>query len=282
LIVIEAALTLRPFGSRQSTQPNSNLSVMDYKPVVAVILAAGKGKRMKSDLPKVLHKLGGRPMVEYVIQTAKEVGVEKIILVVGHKWEKTQKLLKHLPVEFVIQDEQLGTGHAVMQTKDRLSDFDGDILVLCGDVPLLKSSTVKKLLEEHKTKKAKATVLTAIIEDPSGYGRIIRNKDGMVEKIVEDKDATVDEKKVKEINTGTFCFDSKSLFSVLGKITTDNKQGEYYLTDVLDLLRKENLPIWAVVAANSQETLGINSQEELEKMEQILLASYSGQTRLSP
>jgi len=237
---------------------------------------------MKSDLPKVLHKLGGKPMVEYVVETAKKVGVEKIILVIGHQWEKTRKLLKHLPVEFVIQREQLGTGHAVLQAKDHLVNFDGDILVLCGDVPLLTSNTVKRLLEEHRSKGVAATVLTSIVDDPSGYGRIIRNKDGKVEKIVENKDASGEEKKVKEINTGTFCFDCKSLFSVLGKITTDNKQGEYYLTDVLELSRKENLPIWAVVAPNPQETLGINSQEELERMEKILSASSSGQTALLP
>ncbi|MCK4385968.1 MAG: NTP transferase domain-containing protein, partial [candidate division Zixibacteria bacterium] len=188
------------------------ITMKDSRRIVAVILAAGKGERMKSDLPKVLHKLGGKPMVEYVVETAKNVGVEKIILVVGYKWELTQKSLKYLSdgsfgkVEFVIQKKQLGTGHAVLQTRDHFSNFDGDILVLCGDVPLLTSNTVKRLLGEHRTKKAKATVLTAIVEDPSGYGRIIRNKDKMVEKIVEDKDATSDEKKVKEINTGTFCF----------------------------------------------------------------------------
>jgi bifunctional UDP-N-acetylglucosamine pyrophosphorylase/glucosamine-1-phosphate N-acetyltransferase len=254
----------------------------DSKPIVAVILAAGKGKRMKSDLPKVLHKLGGKPMVEYVVETAKKVGVERIILVVGHKREKTQEYLKHLDVEFVIQEEQLGTGHAVLQTKDLLSDFDGDILILCGDMPLLRSRTVKKLLEEHRTKKAVATVLTAILEDPSGYGRIIRDEKGMVKKIVEDKDASADEKKVKEINTGTFCFDSRSLFSVLDKITPDNKQKEYYLTDALELLRKQNWPIWAVIAPNPQEGVGINSQEELEKMEEILGAESSGQTTFPP
>ncbi len=261
---------------------------MIRRPVVAVILAAGKGKRMKSDLPKVLHKLRGKPMVEYVVETAKKVGVEKTILVIGHRWQITQDSLDYLchgsfgKVEFVVQKEQLGTGHALLQAKDHLSDFDGDILVLCGDVPLLKAGTVERLLEEHRRKKAAATVLTAIVKDPSGYGRIIRNNEGMVEKIVEDKDASADEKKVKEFNTGTFCFDSKSLLWVLDKITTDNRQGEYYLTDALELLKKENLPIWAVVAANPQETLGINSQEELDKMEQILSTSSSGQTTVLP
>jgi bifunctional UDP-N-acetylglucosamine pyrophosphorylase/glucosamine-1-phosphate N-acetyltransferase len=261
---------------------------MDTRPVLALILAAGKGKRMKSDLPKVLHKLGGKPMVEYVVETAKDVGVEKTVLVIGYKWELTRDSLRYLAsgsygkVEFVVQEEQLGTGHAVLQAKDHLSGFGGDLLVLCGDVPLLTSNTVKKLLEEHRTKKARATVLTAIIDDPSGYGRIIRDKDGMVEKIVEDKDASADEKKVKEFNTGTFCFDNQSLLSVLDRITADNRQGEYYLTDVLELLKEDNLPAWAVVAADPRETLGINSQEELEKMEQILSAPSSGQTSVLP
>jgi bifunctional UDP-N-acetylglucosamine pyrophosphorylase/glucosamine-1-phosphate N-acetyltransferase len=167
-----------------------------------------------------------------------------------------------------------------MQAKDHLANFDGDVLILCGDMPLLKSDTVRRLLEEHRRKKAVATVLTAILEDPSGYGRIIRDEKGMVQKIVEEGDASADEKKVKEINTGTFCFDNKSLFSVLNNITPDNKQGEYYLTDALELLRKKNFPIWAVVASNPQEGLGINSQEELEIMEEILLAESSGQTTL--
>jgi len=255
---------------------------MHPKPPVAVILAAGKGERMKSDLPKVLHKLGGKPMVEYVINTAKKAGVERIILVVGHKWEQAQNSLKHLKVEFVIQKEQLGTGHAVLQTQKLLSDFEGDVLILCGDVPLLRLDTLKKLLKEHRRKKVAATVLTAILEDPSGYGRIIRDQRGMVQEIVEEKDASADQKKIKEINTGTFAFDRASLFSVLEKVTADNKQGEYYLTDTLMLLQDQSLPIWGVVASDPLETLGINSPEELIRVEKILLARQVSQTKVSP
>ncbi len=234
---------------------------------------------MKSDLPKVLHRLDGKPMVEYVIDTAKQVGAKKIILVVGHKWRLAQNSLKHVEVEFVIQREQLGTGHAVLQTQRLLSDYEGDVLILCGDVPLLRVDTLKKLLKEHRKKKAVATVLTAILEDPTGYGRIIRDLKGMVQRIVEDKDASADQKKIKEINTGTFCFDSASLFSVLDKVTNDNKQREYYLTDTLKLLRDQKLPIWGMVATHPLETLGINSTKELNKVEKILLSQRLNQTQ---
>jgi bifunctional UDP-N-acetylglucosamine pyrophosphorylase/glucosamine-1-phosphate N-acetyltransferase len=255
---------------------------MRSNPPVAVILGAGKGKRMKSDLPKVLHQLGGKPMVEYVINATKKAGVERIILVVGHNWEQTQNSLKHLKAEFVIQKEQLGTGHAVLQTKRLLSDFEGDVLILCGDVPLLRAETLKKLLKEHRKKKAAATVLTAILEDPSGYGRIIRDQRVMVQEIVEEKDASADQKRVKEINTGTFVFDRASLFSVLEKITADNKQGEYYLTDTLKLLQDQKLPIWAMAAPDPLETLGVNSPEELKRVEKILLSRRFNQTKVSP
>lgn len=237
---------------------------------------------MKSDLPKVLHKLGGKPMVEYVVNTAKKLGVKRIILVVGHKGNQTQESLKHLEVEFAVQEEQLGTGHAVLQTKELLSDFDGDVLILCGDVPLLKADTLKKLLEEHRKKKVSATVLTALLEDPSHYGRIIRNEQGMVQEIVEAKDASADQKNIKEINTGIFCFDRRALFSVLEGITNKNKQGEYYLTDAVKLLRERNLPVRGMVTPDPAETLGINSPEELKKMEKILFKRQSSQTKVSP
>lgn len=245
---------------------------MRSKPPVAVILAAGKGKRMKSDLPKVLHKVGGRPMVEYVVDTTRQLGIKRIILVVGHRWEQAKDYLESLPAELVLQREQLGTGHAVLQVRGLLSGYQGDLLILCGDVPLLRAETLKDLLQQHRKRKAAATVLTSILEDPSGYGRIIRDKQGMVQEIVEDKDASADQKKVKEINTGTFCFDKASLFSVLKKVTKDNEQGEYYLTDTLKLLLRQNRPVWAVVASDPSETLGINSPEELKEVDRILSA----------
>jgi len=233
-------------------------------------LAAGKGKRMKSRLPKVLHQLAGKPMVEYVVDAARAAGVVKIILVIGHKWERMYDYLKSLKVEFVVQEEQLGTGHAVLQAKELLSDFEGDVFILCGDVPALKPATLRNLLEEHRAHRAAATVLTAVPKDPSGYGRIIRDDKGGVQGIVEDKDASADQKNIGEINTGTFCFDKADLFSVLELVNNDNEQGEYYLTDTLKLLLDRGLPVRAVVVADPRETLGVNSPDELEAMEEFL------------
>ena len=226
--------------------------------------------------------MGGKPMVEYVIDTAKQLEAKRIILVVGYKWEQTQKLIERYKVEFVVQKEQLGTGHAVLQTKKLLSDFEGAVLILYGDVPLLTQSTINRLMQEHREKRAAVTVLTAILENPSAYGRIIRDGNGMVQEIVEVKDASADQKKVKEINTGIYCFDKKALFSVLDKITNHNQQGEYYLTDAIKLLRERNLPVWGMVTTDPTETLGINSPEELQKMEKILLKRRSSQTRVFP
>jgi bifunctional UDP-N-acetylglucosamine pyrophosphorylase/glucosamine-1-phosphate N-acetyltransferase len=245
-------------------------NIMHSKPPVTVILAAGKGKRMNSDLPKVLLPLGGKPMVEYVIETARQIGSERIILVVGHKWEQARNLLKHLKVEFVVQEEQLGTGHAVLQTKELLSDYRGDVLILCGDVPLLRTETLKRLLSEHRAKKVAATVLTAMFDNPTGYGRVVRSESGQVQKIVEDKDASAEEKRVREINTGTFCFDRVALFSVLGQVTNDNEQGEYYLTDTVKLLLNQKRTVWAVEAEDPSETVGINSNQEFQKAKEIL------------
>ena len=254
----------------------------ETKSIAVVILAAGKGTRMNSDLPKVMHKMGGKPMVEYVIQTAGRLKAKRIILVVGHKWEQTKDLIDRYKVEFVIQEEQLGTGHAVMQTQKLLSDFNGDVLILYGDVPLLTAETLNKLLEEHRKKKAAATILTSILDDPSHYGRIIRDKRGMVQEIVEVKDASADQIKVKEINTGIICFDRLALFSALKHIKNDNQQREYYLTDAIKIIREQNLPVGGLVTADPVETLGINSPEELDRMERILLERQTRQTKVSP
>jgi bifunctional UDP-N-acetylglucosamine pyrophosphorylase/glucosamine-1-phosphate N-acetyltransferase len=255
---------------------------MQLKSIAAVIMAAGKGTRMKSELPKVLHKLGEKPMVEYVVEAARAAEAERILLVIGHKWEQAKEALKHLPVEFVLQSEQLGTGHAVLQTEELLADFEGDVLVLSGDVPLLRANTVERLLGEHRQKEASATVLTAILDDPSGYGRVVRDERGLVKEIVEEKDADADQKRIREINTGTFCFDRFSLFSALSMLSNDNEQGEYYLPDTLKLLREEGLPVWAVVVADPRETLGINSEQELREMERLLLAGGLDQTANPP
>lgn len=237
--------------------------------LVTVILAAGKGTRMKSKLPKVLHKAGGKSMVQHVIDAAKAAGAKRNIVVTGFGGEMVREALG-AQAEFAEQTEQLGTGHAVLQTADLLAGETGTVMVLCGDTPLLTGDLLKKLYDEHVAAGAKATVLTAIMPDATGYGRIIRMADGSVEKIVEHKDATDAEREVKEVNSGIYCFDAVALFESLKKVTNDNAQGEYYLPDVLEILQKQGEKIWAVAADDYESTLGINSRLQLAGAEKIL------------
>ncbi len=237
--------------------------------LVSVILAAGKGTRMKSSLPKVLHRVGGKPMLQHVLDAAKAAGTKRSIVVTGFGGETVREAIGE-QAEFVTQEEQLGTGHAVLQTKPLLQDESGTIMVLCGDTPLLTGDLLKKLYDAHVEAGAKATVLTAILPDPAGYGRVIHMEDGSVEKIVEHKDATEEERKVREVNSGIYCFDAKDLFAALGEVGNDNAQGEYYLPDVLEILRKQGKKIWSVAAEDYEETLGINSRLQMAKAEKIL------------
>lgn len=237
--------------------------------LVTVILAAGKGTRMKSALPKVLHAAGGKPMLQHVLDAAKEAGARRNIVVTGFGGDVVEQAMQG-QAEFVTQAEQLGTGHAVMQTKDLLSDETGTVMVLCGDTPLLTGELLKKLYDAHTEAGAKATVLTAVMPDATGYGRIIRSADGSVEKIVEHKDASEEERKVREVNSGIYCFDAKALFDALSKVTNDNVQGEYYLPDVLEILKDKGEKIWAVAADDYECTLGINSRQQLASAEKIL------------
>lgn len=237
--------------------------------LVTVILAAGKGTRMKSKLPKVLHKAGGKTMLQHVIDAAKAAGAKRNIVVTGFGGEMVREAIGN-QAEFVTQTEQLGTGHAVLQTKELLKDETGTVMVLCGDTPLLTGALLKKLYDEHVAAAAKATVLTAIMPDATGYGRIIRSADGSVEKIVEHKDATEEERKVREVNSGIYCFAAKDLFEALSHVTNDNAQGEYYLPDVLEILKKKGEKIWAVAADDYEDTLGINSRLQLAGAEKIL------------
>lgn len=240
--------------------------------LAAIILAAGKGTRMKSDLPKVFHEILGEPMLSYVIKTVSKLKPAKILVVVGHQRHLIIDFYKDWPaVEFVVQAEQLGTGHAVMMAEPKLREFSGQVLVLAGDVPLISEQTMRQLVEFNIKNKAAATDLTAILDDAGNYGRIIRGPDHQIIRIVEKKDALPEELKIKEINTGTFCFEKSALFTALKEVKAENAQKEYYLTDTVHILKKMGRPVYAFPAANPAETLGINTREELVEIEKLLL-----------
>jgi bifunctional UDP-N-acetylglucosamine pyrophosphorylase/glucosamine-1-phosphate N-acetyltransferase len=234
----------------------------------AVVLAAGKGKRMKSDLPKVLHPIHDRPMVQILLDTLRKMSFERIAVVIGHKGQMVEEALADYPIDFVWQREQLGTGHAVMMAEPQLKDFEGTILVAAGDVPFLSETSINKLFEIHEYAGAAATCLSAIVDDPTGYGRIVRieGTDRMAG-IVEHKDADEDIRKIREINTGTLCFDAKTLFETLHQLKNDNAQGEYYLTDCVKILHGQGKTVSVVCADNSDEVLGVNSVEQLKDLE---------------
>lgn len=237
--------------------------------LVTIILAAGKGTRMKSSHPKVLHQVCGKAMVRHVLDAAEAAGSKRNIIVVGFGADEVRTELGNA-AEVVMQAEQLGTGHAVLQAEPLLRDERGTVMVLCGDTPLLTGALVKRLYEEHVKAGAKATVLTAVMPDATGYGRVIRTAAGDVEKIVEHKDATEEERAVQEVNSGIYCFEKEALFSALKNVGCDNAQGEYYLPDVLSILRERGEKIWAVAADDYEETLGVNSRLHLAQAEKIL------------
>ena len=237
--------------------------------LVTIILAAGKGTRMKSSHPKVLHQVCGKAMVRHVLDAAEAAGSKRNIIVVGFGADEVRAELGNA-AEVVVQAEQLGTGHAVLQAEPLLRDASGTVMVLCGDTPLLTGALVKRLYEEHEKAGAKATVLTAVMPDATGYGRVIRTAAGDVEKIVEHKDATEEERAVQEVNSGIYCFEKEALFSALKNVGCDNAQGEYYLPDVLSILRERGEKIWAVAADDYEETLGVNSRLHLAQAEKIL------------
>ena len=237
--------------------------------LVAVILAAGKGTRMHSKYPKVLHKVGGKPMLQHVIDAADLAGATEKIIIVGHGAELVEEMVG-TQGKIVLQSEQLGTGHALMQTKAALADFKGTALILCGDTPLLDGRELAKFCAAHQASGAAATVMTTIMEDPTGYGRIIRDAAGNVAGIVEQKDATEAQKAIKEINTGIYCFECPEIFGVLATLTNNNAQGEYYLTDVLAKLYAAGAKVGGVVTAASTMVMGINSRKQLAEAEHVM------------
>ncbi|WP_143317542.1 bifunctional UDP-N-acetylglucosamine diphosphorylase/glucosamine-1-phosphate N-acetyltransferase GlmU [Clostridium sp. HBUAS56017] len=234
----------------------------------ALVLAAGQGKRIKSDIPKVLHKVCGKEMVNHVIDNMRNANIEDVNVIIGKGAELVKKETENRNVSYSLQEEQLGTGHAVKCAKEFLEGKDGVVAIFAGDAPLTKIETINNLMEEHILKKNSATLLSAYVEDPTGYGRIIRDGDEVV-KIVEHKDCNEEELKVNEMNAAMYCFDIKDLLSSLEKLSNDNNQGEYYLTDVIGILKNEGKRIGAVVT-DYEDTIGVNSRVQLAEAEEIL------------
>ena len=235
----------------------------------SVILAAGMGTRMKSKMPKVLHKVCGKPLSKWVIDASEAAGADKVCAVVGHKAETVKEVLGDV-CEFALQAEQKGTGHAVMQAIDVIKNSKGEVVILNGDTPLITAETTNKAIEYHKNNGNQATVITAILDDATGYGRIVRDNDGSVLKIVEQKDASKEEKKINEVNSGMYVFDAQSLVYALDKITPNNAQGEYYLTDTLEILLSAGKKIGGYAISDNDEIRGINDRVQLNEAEKIM------------
>ncbi len=246
-----------------------NVMVSSNQSVKALVLAAGKGVRMKSDLPKVLHQLAGKPLVMHVLENLKAAGIADIIAVVGYRGEMVQETVDTFAT-IVWQKEQLGTGHAVMQAENALKGFDGGVVVACGDVPLMKPETFRAAIDEGRREHVRAVVVTMQLDNPFGYGRIIRDENGNIARIVEEKDANEEDKRIKEVNTGTYYFDAKLLFEGLSTVGTDNAQKEYYLPDVIQYIRQEGYLVKPLLLKDPLEGAGINSKEELQRIEEMI------------
>lgn len=232
---------------------------------------------MQSDLPKVLHPVAGRAMIHWVLDACEQAGVSRSVVVIGHQAERVRaELAARDRVSFVEQTEQLGTGHAVMQAEAAFSDFDGDVLVLCGDGPLIRPETLNQILKVHRETAAAATLATAILDDASGYGRIVRDEQGTFAAIVEDKDATAEQLKIKEVNPSYYCFDAESLFSALAKTDNHNAKGEYYITDVFSILRAADQTVSVIAAVPSEDIYSINTPSQLAEVDTILRDRLAG------
>ncbi|MBM7582452.1 bifunctional UDP-N-acetylglucosamine pyrophosphorylase/glucosamine-1-phosphate N-acetyltransferase [Caldicoprobacter guelmensis] len=236
------------------------------KQVFSVILAAGEGTRMKSNRPKVLHQVCGYPIIEYVVRVASEVSDDLPVVVVGHKAEEVKQYLGDR-VRYAYQPQQLGTGHAVMMAKPAFEDKEGYVVVLAGDAPLIRSCTLQQMVQHAVAGRYGAVVLSAFVDDPTGYGRIVRNENGDLERIVEHRDATGEQQKIREINSSIYCFDIQLLFSSLEKLNNSNSQGEYYLTDVIEIMKRQGIKVGVLMAQDADEVLGINTRAQLAEVD---------------
>lgn len=237
--------------------------------VAAVILAAGKGTRMKSNKSKLVHKIYGKELVKRVVETAKKAEIEDVIAVVGYKKEQVQEVLGDT-VKYAIQEEMLGTGHAVLQAENYLKNKNGKVVVLNGDAPIIRPETIKNLIQKSIDNKEYATLVTAIYDNPTGYGRIIRDIGGSVQEIVEEKDASEEQKQIQEINAGIYCFDIQELLKALKELKPDNAQGELYLTDIVKIMNKKGLKTGAITVKDNTEILGVNDRIQLEMLTKVL------------
>lgn len=243
---------------------------MQEQDLAVLILAAGKGTRMQSSLAKVLIPIAGKPTLEFVLDAAKSLNPARTVVVVGHQADRVQEIFSNRDIEFVLQEEQLGTGHAARQAEQTLANFDGCILVLCGDMPLIKAETLERLLRKHKEMAAKCTVLTLKSNEENDFGRIIRDAEGSFLRIVECREASAEEKNVDEFNSGVYCFDKSLFFKALSTIGDGNIQKEYYLTDTLEYSVKSGWPVASVQTEDTDEIIGINTPEDLKRAEQLL------------
>lgn len=241
--------------------------------IKSIILAAGKGTRMKSETPKVLHTIFDKTLVGYVIDAVNKTGlVDENFVIVGHQAERVEEFIKNNydNAKTVLQSPQLGTGHAVSMVLPYLNDFDGEVIILCGDTPLVTEDTLKEFIEAHHEKKSDLTVMSAIFDNPTNYGRIIRNSDGSLNSIVEEKDANAKQKAVKEINAGIYCLNWAKIKPAFGELKSNNAQGEYYLTDIIKWANEQNLKVDAYILKNNEEIFGINSKAHLAEASAML------------
>lgn len=239
------------------------------KEIKAVILAAGKGTRMKSDIPKVLHKIFEKPLLGYVLDNVKDI-VSESFVIVGHHAEEVTKYVETYNSKTVLQSPQLGTGHAVSMVCPQLENFSGDVIILCGDTPLITNETLKKFIEYHNSNDSDLTVMSTIFDNPTNYGRIVRDVDNSLKCIVEEKDATEEQKAIKEVNAGIYCLNWSKIKSAFSQLTSNNAQGEYYLTDIIAWGKKENLSVNAYILENNDEIYGINSRANLAVATKIM------------